>query len=237
MLCVVNETDPLPLAHTAISDGPDQGLVAVGWDMAPGRLLEAYAKGIFPWTFDPVTWWSPDPRAILEPSDFRINRSLKKWIKKNPYEIRINTDFTGVMQACATPAPGREQTWISPEFIDAYTQLHKMGKAHSVECWRENELVGGVYGVSLGGYFCGESMFHKESNASKIALWALCEIMLTLDMRLFDIQMLTPVTESLGGIEIDRDLFMRQLSAEIQRPIDFGKATNFHLIPEQSRLV
>lgn len=237
MLRVIDRNDPLPPANQAIKSGEHAGLVAIGLDMGPQRLLEAYNKGIFPWSDNPVTWWSPNPRAVLEPADFHASKSLRKFIRKRPFEIRVNSAFKEVMRHCAEPAPGREETWISDEFIQSYSTLHAQGKAHSVECWRAGRLVGGVYGVSLGGYFCGESMFHIETNASKYALWALCELMLSLDMRLFDIQMITPITESLGGKEITRKEFLDRLSTELNRPVDFANASKFPLIPEQTRLV
>ena len=237
MYKVIQRNEPLPSADTAMEEGEDEGLVAIGWDLGPERLLEAYRKGMFPWTCDPVTWWSPDPRAILEPVDFHLGRSFKKFLKKNPFEIRINTDFKGVMLGCAEPAPGRESTWISEEFVSSYSALHEMGWAHSVECFQENRLVGGIYGVSIGGYFCGESMFHRESNAAKVALFALTAIMRELGMGLLDIQMLTPITEQLGGVEIKRGFFLTRLEKEIERKIDFKTSLNFPLIPLLSRLI
>lgn len=237
MLRVIDKNDPLPDAKTAVKKGQHAGLVAVGLDMGPQRLLEAYRKGIFPWSDNPVTWWSPDPRAVLEPANFHASKSLRKFIRRRPFEIRVNTAFEEVMRHCAAPAPGREETWISDEFIHSYAELHAQGKAHSVECWTTERLVGGVYGVSFGGYFCGESMFHTETNASKYALWALCEIMLSMEMRLLDIQMITPITESLGGIEISREVFLNRLDVEVNRPINFSDASKFPLIPGQTRLV
>jgi leucyl/phenylalanyl-tRNA--protein transferase len=237
MYNVVQSNEPLPLASCAIEYGEDAGLVAIGWDMGPERLLEAYRKGVFPWTYGPVTWWSPDPRAILEPTDIHLGRSFKRFLRKNPFEIRINTDFKGVMLGCAEPAPGRESTWISEEFVSSYSKLHDMGWAHSVECFQDDRLVGGIYGVSIGGYFCGESMFHRESNGAKVALFALTAIMRELGMGLLDIQMLTPITEQLGGIEIDRQVLLKRLGNEIERKIDFKSSLNFPLIPLLSRLL
>jgi len=127
------------------------GLVAVGGDLSAERLLAAYRQGIFPWTADPITWWSPDPRGIIELDNFHVPESLAKVIRKETFVITFDKAFRQVMQACATPGPKRRATWITNEFIEAYTGLHKMGNAHSVECWQDGKLVGGVYGVTIGG--------------------------------------------------------------------------------------
>lgn len=198
-----------------------EGLVAVGGDFSPERLLLAYRKGIFPWTDDPITWWSPDPRAIFDLETFRPPRSLARFMRKRPFEITRDRAFRRVMEGCAAPAPGREETWITPAFIEAYTRLHELGHAHSVECWRGGELVGGIYGVSVGGFFAGESMFHRADNASKVALCALIEHLRARGFALFDIQMLTPVTRQLGGIEIPRDEYLKRLALAIALPCTF----------------
>ena len=147
-----------------------EGLVAVGGDLSAARLLLAYRSGIFPWSVEPVSWWAPDPRAIFEMDGFHVSRSLEKIIRKGVFTITRDRAFRQVMEECAAPAPGRESTWISPEFIAAYTALHKLGHAHSLECWQDGHLAGGVYGVAIGGFFAAESMFHRASNASKAAL-------------------------------------------------------------------
>lgn len=198
-----------------------EGLVAVGGDFSPERLLLAYRSGIFPWTDDPITWWSPDPRAIFDLETFRPPRSLGRLLRKRPFEITRDRAFRRVMEGCAAPAPGREETWITPAFIAAYTRLHELGHAHSVECWRGNELVGGIYGVSVGGFFAGESMFHRADNASKVALCALIEHLRARRFALFDIQMLTPVTRQLGGIEIPREEYLKRLALAISLPCTF----------------
>jgi leucyl/phenylalanyl-tRNA--protein transferase len=198
-----------------------EGLVAVGGDFSPERLLLAYRRGIFPWTDDPITWWSPDPRAIFELETFRPPRSLARLMHKHPFEVTRDRAFQRVMEGCATPAPGREETWITPGFIAAYTQLHELGHAHSVECWRGHELVGGIYGVSIGGFFAGESMFHRADNASKVALCALIEHLRTRGFALFDIQMLTPVTRLLGAVEIPRAEYLKRLAAAVALPCTF----------------
>lgn len=188
-----------------------EGLVASGGDLSVPRLLVAYRSGIFPWTVNPVTWWSPDPRAIIELGQFIPPRSLEKFMRKKPFRVTFNRAFRQVMEECSTPAPGRRGTWITPKFIEAYTRLHEQGHAHSVECWQGEELVGGVYGVSIGGFFAGESMFHRVSNASKVALSHLIGRLRERGFELFDIQMITPVTRLLGAIEIPRDDYLKRL--------------------------
>ncbi len=195
-----------------------EGLVAIGGDLSAPRLLLAYRSGIFPWTADLVTWWSPDPRAIFELERFHVSRSLARAIRAHDFQITINKAFPEVMEACAAPARGRRTTWISPEFIEAYTMLHQLGHAHSVECWRGNALAGGIYGVSIDGFFAGESMFHRVSNASKIALYHLVQHLRKWSFSLFDIQMLTSVTAQLGGITIPRVEYLRRLAAAVEKP-------------------
>ena len=199
----------------------DDGLVAIGGDLSVPRLQLAYRSGIFPWTVNPITWWSPDPRGIFELAQFHVPRSLSKFIRKLPFEITRDRAFRQVMEACAVPAPGRRQTWITPEFIEAYTHLHELGEAHSIECWHGSELVGGIYGVSLGGLFAGESMFHRATNASKVALCHLVEHLRTRDFVLFDIQMITPATRQLGAVEISRDEYLRRLHRAVQMDCTF----------------
>src|SRR5207244_5818769 len=180
-----------------------EGLVAIGGDLSVPRLLLAYRSGVFPWTADPVTWWSPDPRAIFELDGFfHVSRSLGKTIRKGVFEVTRDKAFRQVMEGCAAPGPGRRDTWINAEFLEGYTRLHKKGHAHSLECWQGPRLVGGIYGVAIGGFFAGESMFHRVSNASKVALYYLYEHLRQRGFALFDIQMLTPITARLGGITI-----------------------------------
>jgi leucyl/phenylalanyl-tRNA--protein transferase len=211
-----------PDARQAARGGGYDGLVAIGGDLSVPRLLLAYRSGIFPWTDNPVTWWSPDPRAIFELDHFRPPESLVRALRKEVFQITMNRAFRRVMEGCAASARGRESTWITPAFIDAYTQLHQEGHAHSVECWQENELVGGIYGVAIGGFFAGESMFHRESNASKIALCHLVRHLRDHQFRLFDIQTLTPITSQLGGVTIPREEFLRRLKAAVEFPVLLG---------------
>jgi leucyl/phenylalanyl-tRNA--protein transferase len=190
--------------------------VAVGGELSTARLLEAYRSGIFPWSVDPVSWWSPDPRAIIEPGELHVPRSLMKLIRKAPFEITTNRVFTDVMKRCAEPRTGQPQSWITSEFIEAYTQLHRLGHAHSLECWQAGELVGGIYGVACGGFFAGESMFHRVSNGSKVALFHLVQRLIAKGFVLFDVQMLTPVTQQMGGIQIPRAMYLERLAQAVR---------------------
>jgi leucyl/phenylalanyl-tRNA--protein transferase len=217
MRILTDEHSPFPDPRTAT----EAGLVAIGGDLSLPRLLAAYRSGIFPWTTGPVTWWSPDPRAIFELDQFHVSRSLARVIQKGTFQITRDRAFTDVMQGCAAPAKGRRETWISPEFIAAYTRLHQEGHAHSVECWQNDQLVGGVYGVALGGFFAGESMFHLASNASKVALFHLVQHLRERGFGLFDIQMVTPITRQLGAITISRADYLKRLAEAIVRDSAF----------------
>jgi len=209
---ILDERLRFPDARMANADG----LVAIGGDLSVERLRLAYRSGIFPWSVQPITWWSPDPRGIFELNQFHVPRSLARCIRQQRFEITHDRAFREVMQACAAPAPGRDGIWISCEFIEAYTRLHEQGDAHSVECWQAGELVGGIYGVSLGGLFAGESMFHRATNAPKVALGHLVEHLRSRGFVLFDIQMLTPITRQLGALEISRDEYLKRLAAAVQ---------------------
>jgi leucyl/phenylalanyl-tRNA---protein transferase len=209
-------TFPSPLRANA------DGLVAIGGDLSVPRLLLAYRNGIFPWTDKPITWWSPDPRAIFELDQFHVSHSLAKIIRKGVFQITIDRVFAEVMKGCAAPGPGRRTTWITREFLKAYSQLHEQGHAHSLECWQDDKLVGGIYGVAIGGFFAGESMFHRVSNASKIALYHLIEHLRERHFALFDIQMLTAITSSLGAIQIPRTEYLERLASALQRPCSFA---------------
>jgi leucyl/phenylalanyl-tRNA--protein transferase len=199
----------------------DEGLVAVGGDLSVARLLLAYRSGIFPWTVDPITWWSPNPRAILEFDRFHVSRSLARVIRHQTFRVTTDQAFVRVMEGCAAPAPGRRDTWISPEFIAAYTRLHKEGHAHSLECWKGKELAGGIYGVAVGGLFAGESMFHRADDASKVALFSLVSHLRSRGFALLDIQMLTPITTRLGGTTLPRDEYLERLAAATRRECVF----------------
>ena len=170
MIRWLNPGDPFPPPHAAL-DRPN-GLIAAGSDLSPARVVEAYRHGIFPWysAGEPVLWWSPDPRMVLVPAEFRISRSLKKALRRRNYEVRVDTSFRAVMRGCAEMRPGQEGTWITPEIVTAYSALHDRGLAHSVETWIGGELAGGLYGVALGRIFYGESMFTRQPIARKSPL-------------------------------------------------------------------
>lgn len=202
-----------------LADG--EGLVAIGGDLSVPRLLAAYRQGIFPWTANPITWWSPDPRAVIELERLHVPRSLAKFMRKAPFQITTDRAFRQVMQGCAEPAPGRQDTWITSGFIEAYTRLHRQGHAHSLECWRGGELVGGIYGVAIGSFFAGESMFHSAANASKVALCHLVRHLRGRGFALFDIQQVTPATRPFGAVEIPRAEYLRRLRAAVAQKCAF----------------
>jgi leucyl/phenylalanyl-tRNA---protein transferase len=214
---ILNRRLLFPAAECANADG----LVALGGDLSLSRLLLAYRMGIFPWTVAPLSWWSPDPRGVLELNDLHISRSLARVLRQGLFSITRDKAFRQVIAACAAPGPGRRTTWISPEFIEAYTQLHLHGHAHSVEVWEGAQLVGGIYGVGVGGLFAGESMFHCVSNASKVALVHLVQHLRDQQFSLFDIQMLTPITEQLGGKNIPRSEYLERVAEAVEKPCRF----------------
>ena len=192
-----------------------EGFVAVGGDLSVERLLLAYRSGIFPWTDDPITWWSPDPRGIFELGKFHTSRSLAFTLKRGVFQVTFNQAFEQVIRACAEVPRHDQSTWISPYFIESFLAMHRAGWAHSIETWRDGELVGGVYGVGIGGFFAGESMFHKASNASKVALAHLVARMKERGMTLFDTQMITPATAQLGALEIPRREYLKRVEAAV----------------------
>jgi leucyl/phenylalanyl-tRNA--protein transferase len=198
------------------------GCVAVGGDLSVPRLLLAYRQGLFPWTDAPITWWSPDPRGVLELEAFHVPRSLGRVLRSGRFRVTVNTAFREVMLGCARPAPGREHSWISPAFVAAYTELHRAGHAHSLECWRGDELAGGIYGVATGGLFAGESMFHRVSDASKVALVALVDRLRARGFALFDLQMVTPITGQFGAREIPREDYLQRLEVALRRDCNFA---------------
>jgi leucyl/phenylalanyl-tRNA--protein transferase len=210
------------------------GLLAAGGDLRPERLLLAYTLGIFPWHGGPpILWYSPDPRAVLIPADFRAPRRLLRTLRSARFELRLDSAFRQVMEACAAaPRPGQDGTWITPEMVDAYDELHRLGLAHSAEAWRGGRLVGGVYGVSLGSAFFGESMFHAERDASKAAFAALLWQLGAWGFELFDGQLPTPHLASLGLRAWPRERFLRALAASVARPTRRGR---WELDPEVVR--
>ena len=189
------------------------GLLAAGGDLSTARLLEAYRHGIFPWFSEgePILWWSPDPRMVLFPGEFKISHSLRKTLRNSRYEVRSDSAFEQVMRACAAPREGANGTWIHEEMIAAYCELHRMGYAHSVETWTDGELVGGLYGIALGRMFYGESMFSRRTDASKVALAHLAAQLKRWNFGMIDCQMNTPHLASLGAREIPRKEFIARL--------------------------
>jgi len=217
MPIVLNKNIAFPDPYQADTNG----LVAVGGDFSNNRLLDAYRNGIFPWTVNPITWWSPDPRAIFELDRFHVPRSLARVIRQGRFELTIDQSFQAVMEGCAASTPDRGDSWVTEEFIEAYTRLHRQGHAHSVECRLKGELVGGIYGVAIGGFFAGESMFHRVTDASKVALHHLIGHLGERGFALFDIQMVTPATKPLGAIEIPRREYLQRLSAAVKMKCSF----------------
>lgn len=204
---------------------PD-GLLAIGGDLSPKRLLTAYSLGIFPWYApgEPILWWSPDPRLVLEPSGIHISRSVQKLLRQQKYTIRLDSAFPAVIEACASaPRKTGNGTWITDEMKVAYIQLHELGFAHSVECWQADTLVGGLYGISIGHIFCGESMFSKLPNTSKIALIVLADLLKSREFHLIDCQVPTAHLISLGAFEMKRSEFLKRLEKAIQFPSLVGK--------------
>ncbi len=196
-----------PPSHAA----DENGLLAIGGDLSPERLLVAYSQGIFPWYSPdtPILWWNPPSRMVLFPSEFKISKSFHKIIKNTSYEIKVNSNFKSVISKCAQiPRKNQNGTWILPDVIDAYCILHDKGYAHSVETWVDSELVGGLYGIGLGSVFFGESMFSDKPNASKLAFYALSQM----GFQLIDCQMHTDHLESLGAKLISREEFLRHIS-------------------------
>lgn len=210
--------DPFPPLSRALRE--PNGLLAAGDDLSLPRLIQAYERGIFPWFSEgqPVLWWSPDPRMVLVPSELRIPRSLKKRLAKRDYEVRADTAFGEVIRACATPRPGQDGTWITDDMVEAYTQLHRAGHAHSVETWIGGRLAGGLYGIALGRMYYGESMFTLEPDASKIALAHLVRQLARWNCGLIDCQMKTAHLARFGAREIPRAEFMRKLANLVNYP-------------------
>lgn len=203
----------------------DGGLLAVGGDLSPERLLEAYALGIFPWYDEPpILWFSPDPRMVLVPSQLHVPRRLERTLRQGRFETTFDRAFPEVIRACAeVPREGQEGTWINPDMVSAYEQLHQLGFAHSCESWCEGELVGGIYGVSLGSAFFGESMFQRRRDASKVALVGLVRQLARWDFRLLDCQMHTQHLAGFGATGWPRASFQAALAEALQTPTRRGR--------------
>jgi leucyl/phenylalanyl-tRNA--protein transferase len=213
-----NDNQPFPHPDRALTE-PD-GLLAAGGNLTPRRLLRAYRMGIFPWysADQPILWWSPDPRLVLLPECLKVSRSLRKTLRKGLFAITADTAFEQVVAACAGPRQGEPGTWITSEMFRAYCRLHRLGHAHSIETWQQGELVGGLYGVSLGRVFYGESMFSWISDASKIALVALAAQLQRWEFAVIDCQVTTAHLLSMGAVDIPRSSFLQLLECYCPQP-------------------
>jgi|TARA_B110000858_G_scaffold136571_1_gene155196 leucyl/phenylalanyl-tRNA--protein transferase len=211
----LNETDTQFPNH---SEALSNGLIAAGGKLSSERILSAYRQGIFPWfnSDSPTLWWSPDPRMVLTPEQVKVSKSLKRNLKKQQYDVTVNKAFSAVISACSKPRVGQYQDgssgWIHPDMINAYTKLHELGHAHSIECWEEDRLVGGLYGVAIGQVFFGESMFSIAPDSSKIALVTLCQQLQKWKVKLIDCQVYSDHLASMGALEIDRSIFIDTLN-------------------------
>ncbi len=195
----------------------EHGLVAIGADLEPGTLLAAYRRGYFPMRVGDgpaMGWWSPDPRGVLEPDDVHVSRSLRRSMRR--LELRVDTDFASVIEGCADPA--RPHGWIDRRIVDAYLRMHRLGWAHSIEIWQDGELAGGLYGISIGAFFAGESMFHRRRDASKAAVVGLCDMLAEVPHALFDVQWTTPHLRSLGATDLSRSDYLARLRRATEAP-------------------
>ncbi|NOX08244.1 MAG: leucyl/phenylalanyl-tRNA--protein transferase [Gammaproteobacteria bacterium] len=210
-MTLLDDTLCFPAVTQALQE-PD-GLLAFGGDLSPERLLSAYRQGIFPWynEGEPILWWSPDPRTVLFPNQLKVSRSLGKSLRNKVIEISFNQSFNAVIQACSEPRPGQNGTWINSAMIEAYAQLHKLGHAHSVEVWQQGQLIGGLYGIHIGQVFFGESMFSRQSDASKIALVHLVRYFNQGELELIDCQVGSAHLSRLGASVIPRSRFIQYL--------------------------
>ncbi len=214
----------------------DEGLLAFGGDLSSGRLLSAYRKGIFPWYAegDPILWWSPDPRMLLYPEAFKTRKSFARVLRSGRFQVTFDQDFPAVITQCAlVPREGQEGTWLNLEMQEAYTRLYIEGFAHSVEVWQEKRLVGGLYGVALGGAFFGESMFSLASDASKVAFRALSDVLGGRGYDFIDCQMKTDHLARMGAVEVDRADYLDQLEHALTKPSDIGVWHDFNWTYEE----
>ena len=227
MIPLLEKNTPFPPAARALVQ--PNGLLAAGADLTPARLLEAYRHGIFPWYSEgePILWWSPDPRMVLFTEQLKVSRSLAKSVRNKGFEVRFDTVFAAVIDACAAPRHGQGGTWITAEMRTAYLRLHRLGHAHSVETWRAGELQGGLYGVAIGRMFFGESMFARAADASKVALVALVQDLHRRGFPLIDCQMVTRHLVSLGARAIPRAEFLRRVEALVNFDLGPGSWNGF----------
>jgi leucyl/phenylalanyl-tRNA--protein transferase len=213
MIFVLDDNPDTPFPDVSMAEREPDGLLAVGGDLTPQRLIQAYQLGIFPWFTDgePILWWSPDPRTVLYPHKVKVSRSLRKVLRKNIFQVSFDQDFEAVIKGCAAPRANSTGTWLVPEMIDAYRQQHQLGFAHSVEVWHKDELVGGLYGMAIGAVFFGESMFSRATDSSKIALVHLGHKLTQWGFKMIDCQVYTRHLASLGAEEIPRSRFCADL--------------------------
>ncbi|SEP78523.1 leucyl/phenylalanyl-tRNA--protein transferase [Solimonas aquatica] len=230
-----NPHQPFPPVRLAMRD--PNGLLAIGGDLSPARLLSAYRQGIFPWynPDEPILWWCPDPRAVLEVDGMRVSRSLTKSIRRGDYALSFDKAFTQVLLACGAPRERSRGTWLGDDMRRAYIDLFNQGYAHSLEVWREGELIGGLYGVVLGRVFFGESMFSRATDASKIALYWLCEQLRQWGFELIDCQISSAHLLSLGAQELSRERFLQRLSQAVTQRPDTGRWQFDIAVPADAR--
>jgi leucyl/phenylalanyl-tRNA--protein transferase len=209
---VIETGDDFPDPRLSPGDYP----LAIGRRLTPDLMLAGYAKGIFAWSSNPVSWWSPDPRGIFDLEEFRVSKRLARKIRQRPFRVTADHAFTEVVRQCARSEGREDETWITEDFVRSFSALHARGYAHSVECWREDRLAGGLFGVALEGFFSAESMYYRVTDASKIALYYLVETLKISGFRLLDIQMLTPHTQSMGGKWISRKAYLKRLDAALR---------------------
>ncbi len=221
-LCILGKRPEFPDPEEAEPDG----LLAVGGDLAPPRLLEAYRRGIFPWPWGegfPLVWYSPPERCIFEPGGVTANRTLRRTLRSGAFECRVDTRFTEVIRQCAgVRRPGQRGTWITADIVRAYVRLHRLGHAHSIEAWHAGHLAGGLYGIAIGGAFFAESMFHVVPDASKVALHGLSEMLRTQGFTLIDAQLPSPLLLGLGARTIPRSEYLQRLARAIEQPVRFA---------------
>ncbi|NRA62702.1 MAG: leucyl/phenylalanyl-tRNA--protein transferase [Psychrobium sp.] len=205
-----------PSTNSALSE--PNGLLAIGGDLTSERLISAYQQGIFPWynDNDPIMWWSPDPRCVFFTDQFHCNKTFRRFLNKKSYQLTINQCFETVISQCAAPRPYEKETWINQDIISAYTELNQRGVAHSIEVWHQEQLIGGLYGLFINNVFCGESMFSLRENASKTALYALCQHLNRHGVDILDCQVPNDHLLSLGAQQLSRDQFLQKITQ--QRP-------------------
>lgn len=221
MLYLLDGSPPdIPFPDPSRAETDPNGLLAVGGDLSPQRLLQAYRAGVFPWYSDdqPILWWSPDPRMVLFPERLHVSRSLRKTLRRGHFEVSVDQAFGDVIDACAGPRRDDDGTWLLPEMIEAYRALHRLGCAHSFETWMDGELVGGTYGVALGRAFFGESMFSYRADASKVALVQLAELARAAGFAFIDCQVYTEHLQRMGAQELPRARFLTLLHQALSRP-------------------